>query len=426
MPNRLKNLGGFPGGTNAENAHPGLRWLLRLRWAALAGQASTCAFASQLDGIHLPWLPLSGFLGFTLLSNMFLHHRSRREGIHAGSWISGLLGIDTLVLTGMLWFTGGTTNPFTLFFLLHLAMAAVLVPRSHMWFFLLLVVAGALVQTTSPPWPIAPRLERIGNLAALALVGTSIAYFVANLRHALESQERDLGEWRHRALRDRQFASLATLAAGVAHELASPLGTIAVASADLASLPADTPSDQWRDDALLIRSEVDRCRRILDRLGSHTTSGIGDGPVRTSLSQILAALSEALHPSLSARLVPPRLERDVQMVLPEAPLIQSLVTLVKNAVEASPEGRVVDMSFRREANDSVFTVRDRGEGIPPDLLPRLGEPFLSTKGPGKGMGLGLFLVRTFADRCGGTLKVTSRPGEGTTAELRVPDAEMGS
>jgi two-component system sensor histidine kinase RegB len=262
------------------------------------------------------------------------------------------------------------------------------------------------------------HLVPLGAVAAFLLVGSSLVFFVAGLRTSLRTRERELRQERERGVRRDRFASLATLAAGVAHELATPLSTIAIIGSDLERLAGTSrPDEEWIEDARLLRSEVERCRRILSDLGERATAGVGDAP---ELVDPLA-LATLLDPYLPASMRD-RIEYDLELdpppfAVPLPPLLQSIAALTKNACEASsPDGRV-RVSLRMEGQFVRIQVRDRGIGMDADLVRRAGEPFLSTKGPGRGMGLGLFLVRTFAERMDGSLEFESTPGEGTCATL---------
>src|SRR5581483_9173574 len=173
-----------------------------------------------------------------------------------------------------------------------------------------------------------------------------------------------------------------------------------------------------RDDARLIRSELDRCQAILDGMSGRAGAGA-------------PTMLERLAPAAIARLVQERLpdERRQRLdvaVAPDAPtaaatgaeMVQAISSLLKNAFDASGKENRVALRFAARDGLARIEVRDRGLGMSPDTLRRAGEPFFTTKEPGRGLGLGLFLARTFADRSGGTLEFDVT--EGTTAILEIP------
>jgi two-component system sensor histidine kinase RegB len=256
-----------------------------------------------------------------------------------------------------------------------------------------------------------------------AAVAELAAHYVTRARVALAQRQRQVDEARERAARSEQLASLTTLAAGAAHELSTPLATIAVAARELersaTRLTETAPTAvALRDDARLIRAELERCQAILDGM-----SGRAGGVTATTL--------EPMPPTSIARLVRERLteahrERlvvdvDPQALTPSATgaeVVQAISTLLKNAFDATGGHDAVILRFGAHGTAARIEVRDRGRGMSPDVRRRAGEPFYTTKDPGKGLGLGLFLVRTFVERAGGTLEFDH--GEGTTAILDLP------
>ncbi len=376
-------------------AAEGLPWLLRLRWLAVGGQLTTCLVADFLLGFDLPWTALGAFLLVTASTNLAALRFPRLFPRDPDLACAGLLLQDTLVLSGMLWWTGGEANPFAGFYLLHVVIAAVLLPRAWAWAMLAvssLCLAGQFLsphalQRVRPGIWIPEDSSHVGLLVVLVLAGASIAFFVGRLRAALESRDGELARTRRRTERHERFAAVATLAAGVAHELATPLSTIAVVGADLEAL-AQAPGGhpEWVADARLIRAEVERCRKVLEKLGEQSTSGIGDPVAAFEIAGIPHKLRAFLPPAHAARLVFRGFSGAGLVVSPEPALLQSLAALAKNACEASPEGEPVVVEARSAPEGVEFSVRDRGAGMEPALVARVGEPFLTTKGPGRGMG----------------------------------------
>ena len=411
-------------------AQPWLLWLTRLRWCAVAGQGALWALLALLIELRLPAHILFPCLAVTAGTNVLLQAYQARLSEFRRDIIAGILLLDTVTMTVLLYFTGGAHNPFTAFYLLHITLAAITLPLS--WTLAGVAVSGLLygVLFVSPHELSAGGGETCcnsfdfhlqGMLLAMVMVGIFIAFFVGKLSAALARRERELARARLEAERLERFASLATLSAGVAHELATPLGTIAIASADLAAMAnGNCRNPTCAADANLIRREVERCRRILESLGERATSGVGDAPEAVTPKALVDGLAEFLSPAHRAalRVDPPAFTCPV--LLPRVALLQALAVLVKNACEAEPADGVVALRLERDGNDLVLRVRDNGCGMPPEVAARAGEPFFTTKGPGRGMGLGLFLVRTFAERLRGKLRIDSAPGRGTAVEMRLP------
>jgi two-component system sensor histidine kinase RegB len=179
-------------------------------------------------------------------------------------------------------------------------------------------------------------------------------------------------------------------------------------------------------DLKLIRDQVARCREILDRMAGNAGEQVGE-PLR---AQPVAAWVAAALDGLQGRerVIQERAPGvdDVQLVGPPRALADALRGLLKNAFQASPAGATVTLRLEGTPGAMVrATVIDRGGGMPAEVLARVGEPFFTTKVPGEGMGLGLFLTRALAEQLGGTLHITSVPGQGSEARLELPAATAG-
>jgi two-component system sensor histidine kinase RegB len=212
-----------------------------------------------------------------------------------------------------------------------------------------------------------------------------------------------------------------TLAAGAAHELGTPLGTIAVVARELERCTASvTSNDAVLEDARLIRSEVERCRHILERMSVQSAKPMGETPNRVRIRDLLMQVLTQFPESQQALLTIELTDEALAAVLPAQATAQSLAALIQNAFDANSEQRPVFITAI--GNDSALriVVRDQGHGMPANVLRRIAEPFFTTKEPGKGMGLGTFLVRTFAESLGGRVLFDSSPDEGTTVTLELP------
>jgi two-component system sensor histidine kinase RegB len=349
-----------------------------------------------------------------------------------------VLVLDTLLLTALLYFTGGPNNPFSVFYLIHIALAASLLGVGWTWGLLALSLGcfGMIYHMNVPlPCPtrdddpicglLPMRWHLAGMYVALALTGACLAWFVARLNTRLREQTAARHVAELRAEREARFDSLVTLAAGVAHEISSPLATITVAAKELEheACQAGSPEGLLAD-ARLIRAQVERCRAILGRL--HDRTGGTDGlPETGSAAGLVEALRRSLENGRSGRLrcrIQPGAE---QVRAPLALLLQSLSHLVGNAFDASPVGATVSLDITRTSAGLIFAITDQGTGLAPGVAEHLGEPFVTTKEPGLGTGLGLFLVRRFAEQMGGTFTLGPATGQehGTCAVLTIPQEQ---
>lgn len=400
-------------------------WLLRLRWGMVGGQAALVVLAHVLIGIELPLAPLLAIIAVEAASNAACRRWARTATAIADWMLGALMAFDIALFTVLLSLTGGPVNPFSFLYLVYIALAAVVLPGAWCWALAAFALAcfGLLFAITPLPGGsehaahLRSHLE--GMWVAFALTAALIVYFVRRVTGALGARERELARAREQAARGERLASLATLAAGAAHQLATPLSTIAVVARELADQleRADGTGDAVAD-AHLIRAQVERCREILLQMAADAGESTGEPLVAVDgsslVAQALANLPEAQRVLVHAR------GGERTLVAPARSVAQAIRAVIKNALDASPPPAPVDVTLDGDGERWRLTVRDRGSGMPADVLARVGEPFYTTKGPDRGMGLGLFLSRTVVERLGGSLAIDSAPGSGTAVTLLLP------
>jgi len=428
---------GAPALFGAESPHSlVLRWLVPLRFLAAVGQALALLFASQVMRVELPYRALWLIPTATVLTNLVLVRRDWSSA-QARILAPATLSFDTVLFTALLYLTGGPDNPFSALYTVHVAMAAMTGSASATWLVAGLSAAGYAAvfrwHETYHFWhgPIAPGMEiglhAVGMWIAVTVVAIVITYFIGRITNTLRAQEASLRRVGEIAARNARLASLTTLAAGAAHELGSPLGTIAVIAGDLAREAERSPELlPWGDDARLLRAEVDRCRGILDRMSARVDrlGAADDAPLRAG--EVAALLGEAELGEDAARV-------DLELRAAPATLLgarsdfgEMVLPLLRNAFAAAADGSRVRVAVECEGDRVRVRVHDRGHGMSPSVLERAGEPFFTTRAPGHGTGLGLFVLRLHAERLGGTLQLTSEPGAGTTATVEWPIAPAGA
>jgi two-component system sensor histidine kinase RegB len=248
-----------------------------------------------------------------------------------------------------------------------------------------------------------------------------VTIFIGKVSEALRRREHEVLLLQSQLASQERLASIATLAAGAAHELGTPLGTIAVASRDVEYHATEVSRDpELAEDARLIRSEVERCRSILQQMSARGAEQPGEAPVGVELAGLLENVRCDL-PLRSRERVRVVLDGDAgAAVLPAGAARQALTALVRNALDATSEAQPVTLGVVRTAESLEFVVTDSGCGMSAETLNRVAEPFFTTKAPGGGIGLGTYLVRVFAEQLGGRLAFESEPGKGTRALLQVP------
>ena len=402
-------------------------WLLRLRWGVVVGQTVVLLLARLLLDVELPLLPLLAIIAVEAVSNAFCWRWARRTptaGI--ADWMLGaLMALDIATFTLILWLTGGPVNPFSFLYLVYIALAAVVLPGTWGW-----ALSGFALACFGLLFAISPlpggsehashlRSHLQGMWVAFALAAALILYFVQRVTGALAARERELARAREHGARSERLASLATLAAGAAHQLATPLSTIAVVSGELeGQLERLDGSTDAVADARLIREQVERCREILLQMAADAGESTGEPLVQVQAAALVRQALSGLPDA--ARVVVRDDGVDSMLVTPARSLAQAIRAVVKNAIDAAPGTTAIDVDLADEGSHLRISVRDRGVGMTADVLGRVGEPFYTTKPPDRGMGLGLFLSRTVVEQLGGELRIDSTPGEGTTVAIVLP------
>jgi two-component system, sensor histidine kinase RegB len=409
----------------------GLAWLVRLRWLAIVGQLGIVGLAVLGLRVSLPLAVVFGLMTVTALSNLLLTLglRTRDPSPYA---LFCVLVLDVLTLTGLLLSAGGASNPFSIFYLVHVALAALLLAPRPAWLvaaFTSLTFGSLFVLPSHAIDPHAMHMHHgastlhlQGMWLAFSLAAGFVVHFVSRVASALQAREHELFELQRSAVRHEKLASLSTLAAGAAHELGTPLGTIALVARELEhGLQGGSTSSVLISDARLIRQEVERCREILQQMAVRAGEGLGEMLAQVSLDGVERDLSELL--GVGAHQIAFEREGEcLDLVAPKRLLVQVLANLVRNAFDAQTEAGKSDpirVVTQVEAKRAAFAIFDQGAGIPKHACERVGEPFFTTKPPGQGLGLGVFLARAFAERMGGALTFDARPGGGTIARLVV-------
>jgi two-component system sensor histidine kinase RegB len=224
-----------------------------------------------------------------------------------------------------------------------------------------------------------------------------------------------------------RLEALATLAAGAAHELATPLSTIAVVAKEMSrNVNRWNAPDSLRQDLTLIQEELKYCRSVLDRMragaGEAAAERIADITAEQVIAEVLVGLRDAQRVVVERNALP-----TTSLRLPLQAVAQALRNLVQNAIDATPTEQSVVLSIQQvNQGDWDIRVEDRGDGMSESILKRIGEPFFTTKEPGKGMGLGVYLSHNVLSGLGGNLEFESRPGQGTVASIRLPKSVSNS
>jgi two-component system sensor histidine kinase RegB len=410
-----------------------LRRLIWLRAFAIPGVALVLLLVSGIYGLPIRVIPLLTVVLVLVLVNILTWRRLRRRGdIPHGEFFVQML-IDVLALTSILYYSGGATNPFAYLFLLPLAISATVLPARYVWP-LAGITAGCysfLLFYRVPLPPFEPPgaessflVHSVGMWLGFVLSAVLIAKFVVSMGEALRLHERNLANARERALRDERVVAVATLAAGAAHELSTPLATMALLTSELAE---EYPRDQYpklHENVELLRSQIRKCKEALSVISAAGGAGRADAarPVRVD-AFVRRAVAEVrrLRP---AAVIAVRVEgaRPTPEIIVERTLTQALLNILHNAVDASPGEVRVTCNWTGER--VRIEVEDHGPGMSLKALRPGSEPARSTKDTG--LGLGLFLTHTALSHHGGDISFSDAPGGGARVTIQLPLAPQYS
>lgn len=419
-------------------------WLVKLRWVAVVGQLATILFVQFGLDVPLPLAPLVTALAVTAVTNLALDwwvRRAVRQQVvtprKALGVISTVMLLDLVVLTVMLYVTGGPTNPFVVFYVVNLALAGVLLEPPLAW--LLVVAASAGMGLLFwQRWPLEVLndparltsmasqerlpLAAIGELVALVTGAGVIVAFITRVTSELRASQLAQQHAEDQRARSEKLEALGTLAAGAAHELATPLSTIAVVATEVErELAAHELPEHIAADLALVRRELARCRTILDRMSLDAGQSIAEALERISAGDLVELVIEDLSAANRIEVESQGDATEHVLQVPPVATAQALRGLVQNGLDASTDA--VTIALKAQPGGVRLEIADRGAGMPPEVLARAGDPFFTTKQPGQGMGLGLFLARSVVERLGGTLEIQSTAGEGTIAVVELPSTD---
>lgn len=417
-----------PGSLPALN----LQRLLLLRAGAVIGWVLGLLFVGWQMRIDLPVVPMTLLLAVWCVASLLSWIRLRgREEIADSVFVVQLL-LDVVMLGLLLYLSGGSTNPLTLLLLLPLIVSAALLPGVYSW-----IIAAAIVGCYTlllfryVPLPIAGHqhqeardfeLHIIGMWLGFVLSAGLIVAFVAKMGNTLRERDRLLSESKQRALRDERIVALGALAAGAAHELGTPLGTIALLAEEIGLEREDDKVLQQRLGVL--REQVGRCKRTLSMLSLSAGQSQAASGHRVPVDEYLREIIErwcALRPATEAR-VDLAGDLPAPVIVAEQTLSQAIISILNNAADASSD--YVELKARWDWERLTLEVCDHGAGLAPAALSQAGKTVFSTKAPGEGLGLGLYLAYSVVDRLGGEMLLFNREEGGACTWLTLPLAQL--
>jgi signal transduction histidine kinase len=412
---------------------PRLAWLVRLRWVAVAGIVAVALVSGPWLGLLKAWVPVLVIAGVLAAANVAFH---RFRDVQPGRAALLQIGVDLLALTFLLHYSGSVENPFLVYYVFHVIIGSILLTRAQSY----LVAAGAaamvVLMAVGEGSGACPHhsIGIVNNWSQptylLAVTGVLVstlfiaAFLATTIMQGLREKEGELGRLHDQLAQTEKLAAIGQLATGVAHELNTPLASIAAYAEEMSDLVSGNGvGEKMRGYADTIRKQTERCKGITQGLLNFARPSTLK-VYRVDVNYVVAEALEYVQfkRKIEDVRIESKLAADLPAVLADPThLLQVMLSVLVNALDAvGPDGRI-EVETRREKGVTIL-VRDDGCGIPAENLGRIFEPFFTTKEVGKGTGLGLSIGRDLLKRYSGEIGVESAAGKGTTVTITLPAA----
>jgi two-component system sensor histidine kinase RegB len=430
-----------------QTGHTQLKRLIALRTIAVFAQFAMLALVHYFLEITLSWLPMIICICSLAIFNLLSWLRLRTDSPVSNTELFVQLLVDVSALSGLLYFSGGSTNPFVSLYLLPLVIAAATLPPRYTWamavfttfcYTLLMkfyqplpnshladgesdmsvTMSGhdhMLMQSAMPDD--AFNMHVIGMWLGFVISAVVVAYFVVKMANAVRERDETLARVREETLRNERIVALGMQAASAAHELGTPLATLAVVIGELKHETEALP--EWRESLTLLDGQVRNCKRILDKLLAKAQDSVPQ-TLQSLEKYITATLDEwqLLRPSVHHRYHSSGVQPSPQLRI-DPSLRAALLNLLNNAADVSP--LEIDIHVRWDEENFYFEIQDYGQGLTPEAAANAGSAFFTTKQEGRG--LGLFLANATIEQIGGKVRLFNREGGGATTEVVLPLAK---
>ncbi|MFI3135643.1 MAG: ATP-binding protein [Methylococcaceae bacterium] len=425
-----------------------LQWLFILRNIMLASESLLIIISVYGLYIDLPqemlWLAVFATGAFNLYTGVRLQTDDPVTDIELFSQLC----VDVLAIASILYLTGGASNPITWVFLVPLIITAIILPQSYAWHMVILTTAmyTLLIRFNIPLPSIEPHALQAEALTAMDMhqlhlmqdkhyfnlhifgmwfgfvfSAALVAFFVTELANTLRERERRLAEARENALRNERVVALGVLAASAAHDMGTPLGTMAIITHELTQdYPAHRHPELHRDLAIL-QQQILRCKEALSVMSaSGGEMRAESGTSMSAIEYLDSVLNQwrSRNPSTKLNLlINPATEINAKIIA-EQTLTHSLINVLNNAAEVTSASKGIDFHAEWDQQTLYLRIRDYGPGLPEELLASIGkQPVNSSK---QGLGVGLFLTCTTIKRLNGSIEFHTEPSGGTSVNIELP------
>ena len=406
---------------NTPGNNINVRRIIWLRLIVLLGAIVAAWLTTTYLHVELPIFSITIILLLTFTVSTASLLRLRMSWPVSNDELFAQLIIDVLVLTSLLYYSGGSTNPFAPLFLLPLVLTAATLYGWYVWAMVALTIGCySLLLFFYIPFPETHdmhgdgfRLHVVGMWLGFIFSALLVAGFTARMAITVQRQNKKIADLREKHLKHEHVLALGPLAAGAAHELGTPLSTMAILLKDLSP---ETPLSESKLSTL--RGQVDRCKTILGSISAASGEIRAESGSVTKLDDYLPHLLERWKKSRTDVVFKSNFEgaKPAPSIVVDQTLDQALLNILNNAADASPDN--IEINGHWSDQELTLVVSDRGTGLSPELEEKAGEHILSTKQDG--MGLGLFLTYTTLERLGGEVRIYNREGGGVKCQINLP------
>lgn len=407
-----------------------LQRLFLLRIIAIVAQVIIFWIVYSIIEFDLLWMEIILTISIHAILNFLTWIRLRYHWPVTNPEFFIQLLIDVAALTALLYFSGGSTNPFISLYLLPLTIAATVLPWHYTWTMAIITIACyTFLLFEYIPLPhdhfddhsrhmFEFSLHVSGMWLTFVLSTLLIAWFIVKMNATIRERDKELSRSREQALQNEQIIALGTLAAGAAHELGTPLSTMAIIAKEL---QLESPENlEFQNNIRILRDQIFHCKQTLTHLlanagQARTEEGNGQ-PVDLFLKQIIDKW-QLIRPSVKFTYQCEGTQ-PAPMIMNTRLLSQSILNLLNNAADASTEQ--VNITSHWDQKLLQLEILDDGAGLNTEAVEHAGEPFFTSKGPGQGFGIGLFLANTNIERFGGNVRLFNRPEGGACTHVTIP------
>jgi len=436
------------------SAKENLQWLFILRNLMIGGESLFLLISIDILKIQLH----EGPLWLTILAissvNLYTWMRLKTDIPVTEMEIFSQLVIDVLAIGALLYLTGGATNPFTWIFLLPVILTAIILPQAYTWYMVILTTTlyTALIPYHATLIEIEPHLmlsESInitdhmqhniqdaeflnfhifGMWFGFVCSAGLVAFFSVGLSNTIKAGERTIAEAREKSLQDGSIISLAALAASAAHDMGTPLGTMAIIAHELKAEKKPIPTTELKEKMQIMEDQIHRCKEALSVMSSSAgeiRADSGHLTVFTSYLDDVINQWRNQQPGVKLNFIINPLAPLDGLILAEKTLTHALINILNNAAKATLPQKGFDFSVTPCTVEGFIgiQIRDYGPGIPKKLLNKLGkEPVKNSDG----LGVGLFLSYSTIYRLGGSIEISNAPTGGACIDIILPVASQPS